>query len=122
MTEGDAAALVGPMRAAIARIDPALAVADVTTMSQVMADASAPQRFSTVVLGASPAARFSSPPSASMGRWPSASRSARARSVCASPSAPAGSEVLRLVVRQGMSLTILASDSGLSAPSALRVS
>ena len=52
MTEGDTAALAGPMRGAIAAIDPALAVADVTTMSQVMADAAAPQRFSTVVLSA----------------------------------------------------------------------
>src|SRR5258706_5335048 len=35
MTEGDTAALVGPIPGAIARIDPALAVADVPTMSQV---------------------------------------------------------------------------------------
>src|SRR5260221_11299953 len=54
MTEGDAAALVGPMRGAIAKIDPALAVADVTTMSQDMADAAAPHRFSTAVLSAFP--------------------------------------------------------------------
>ena len=52
VTDQDVATLVGPMRAAIAALDPALAVAEVTTMAQVMADASAPQRFSAVLLGA----------------------------------------------------------------------
>jgi len=52
VTDRDVATLIGPMRAAIATLDPALAVAEVTTMAQVMADASAPQRFSTVLLGA----------------------------------------------------------------------
>ena len=52
VTDQDAATLIAPMRAAIAALDPALAVAEITTMARVMADASAPQRFSTVVLGA----------------------------------------------------------------------
>jgi putative ABC transport system permease protein len=52
VTDQDAATLIAPMRAAIAALDPALAVAEVTTMAQVMADASAPQRFSTVLFGA----------------------------------------------------------------------
>jgi putative ABC transport system permease protein len=52
VADRDVATLIDPMRAAIASLDPALAVAEVTTMAQVMADASAPQRFSTVLLGA----------------------------------------------------------------------
>jgi putative ABC transport system permease protein len=52
VTDQDVATLIAPMRAAIGALDPALAVAGVTTMAQVMADASAPQRFSTVLLGA----------------------------------------------------------------------
>ena len=51
-TDQDAATLITPMRAAIAALDPALAVAEVTTMAQVMADASAPQRFTAVLIGA----------------------------------------------------------------------
>ena len=51
VTDQDAATLITPMRAAIAALDPALAVAEVTTMAQVMAEASAPQRFSAVLLG-----------------------------------------------------------------------
>jgi putative ABC transport system permease protein len=51
VTDQDVTALIGPMRSAIAALDPALAVAEITTMDQVMADASAPQRFSTMLLG-----------------------------------------------------------------------
>jgi len=51
VTDQDVTALSDPMRSAIAVLDPALAVAEVTTMDQVMADASAPQRFSTMLLG-----------------------------------------------------------------------
>ncbi len=46
----DAATLTGPTRAAVASLDPALAVSDVTTMTRVVDDASAPQRFSAIVL------------------------------------------------------------------------
>src|SRR5262245_33762212 len=52
VTDQEVVTLVYPMRSAIAALDPALAVAEITTMAQVMADASAPQRFSTVLLGA----------------------------------------------------------------------
>ena len=41
-----------PTRAAIAALDQALAVTDVTTLEQVVSDASAPKRFSAIVLAA----------------------------------------------------------------------
>ena len=46
----DARMVIGPARAAVASIDPAMAIADVTTMAQVVSDATAPQRFSATVL------------------------------------------------------------------------
>lgn len=46
----DAASLTTSVRAAVASIDPALALAKVTTMREVMRDMSAPQRFSATVL------------------------------------------------------------------------
>jgi putative ABC transport system permease protein len=48
----DAASLTPSVRAAIAAVDPALAVAKVTTMREVVRDMSAPQRFSATVLTA----------------------------------------------------------------------
>jgi predicted permease len=48
----DAASLTTSVRGAIAAVDPALAVAKVTTMAEVVRDASAPQRFSATVLAA----------------------------------------------------------------------
>jgi ABC-type antimicrobial peptide transport system permease subunit len=48
----DAASLTPSVRAAIAAVDPALAIANVTTMRQVVRDLSAPQRFSATVLTA----------------------------------------------------------------------
>ena len=48
----DAASLTTSVRAAIAAVDPALAVANVTTMREVVRDLSAPQRFSATVLTA----------------------------------------------------------------------
>ena len=50
--EVDAASLTTSVRAAIAAIDPALAVAKVTTMREVVRELSAPQRFSAAVLTA----------------------------------------------------------------------
>jgi putative ABC transport system permease protein len=47
----DASALVAPAREAVRSVDPALAVSDVISMSQVIGEASAPQRFSATVLG-----------------------------------------------------------------------
>jgi putative ABC transport system permease protein len=51
-TATDADRLVQPARAAVASIDSALAIYGVTTMAQVVSDASAPQRFSATVLTA----------------------------------------------------------------------
>ena len=48
----DAASLTPSVRAAIAALDPALAVAKVTTMREVVRELSAPQRFSAAVLTA----------------------------------------------------------------------
>jgi predicted permease len=48
--EVDAASLTTSVRAAIAAVDPALAIANVTTMREVVRDLSAPQRFSATVL------------------------------------------------------------------------
>ena len=48
----DAASLTTSVRAAIAAVDPALAIANVTTMREVVRDLSAPQRFSATVLTA----------------------------------------------------------------------
>jgi putative ABC transport system permease protein len=50
--EVDAASLTPSVRAAIAAVDPALAVANVTTMREVIGEMSAPQRFSAAVLSA----------------------------------------------------------------------
>jgi putative ABC transport system permease protein len=47
----NATALVAPARQVVRSVDPALAVSDVTTMAQVIGEASAPQRFSATVLG-----------------------------------------------------------------------
>jgi putative ABC transport system permease protein len=51
-SDTDPTRLTAPVRAAIAALDPALAMTDVTTMAQVVSDASAPQRFSAMALGA----------------------------------------------------------------------
>jgi putative ABC transport system permease protein len=48
----DAASLTPSVRAAIAALDPALAVSKVTTMREVVGELSAPQRFSAAVLTA----------------------------------------------------------------------
>ena len=50
--EGEPAALARLARAEIARLDPALAVSEMATMEQRLADTVAPQRFSAVLLGA----------------------------------------------------------------------
>jgi putative ABC transport system permease protein len=55
-TDMDAASLTPSVRAVIAAVDPALAIAKVTTMREVVRELAAPQRFSATVLTAFAAA------------------------------------------------------------------
>jgi hypothetical protein len=84
---GDARSVIGPARAAVASIDPAMAMSDMTTMAQVIGDATAPQRFSAAVLAGFAAGGLLLAGVGLYGVLAFGSRSARERLACGSRSA-----------------------------------
>ena len=105
VTDQDAATLMTPMRAAIAALDQRSRWPN-DDMAQVMADASAPQRFSTILLVAFASGALLRQPSASTGCSRSASPGGRVDRRATGPRATRR-EILASV-RQGMTLTRLA--------------